>query len=204
MSYLELGLAVMTLVTIALVVMTVQRPDLTDARGGKLLAFLAFVVLTFVTSAMGFSTHMEHSKTTDFCLSCHTMKPFGQSLRVDNSSWVPAQHFQNNRVPRDRACFTCHTSYTMFGDTQAKLRGLKHLWVYYFGTIPGKIALYEPYLNRECLHCHAGARSFEESDLHKEIRADLTSNATSCLECHDTIHDEAPLAEQPMWTESQP
>ncbi len=204
MPYLELGLAAVTAVTIALVVLTVQRPDLTRARGGKVLAFLAFGVLTVLTSGLGFSAHMEHSKTTEFCLSCHVMKPYGQSLRVDDANWVPAQHFQNNRVERDHACFTCHTSYTMFGNTQAKLRGLKHLWVYYLGTIPNKIALYEPYQNRECLHCHGGARSFEESDLHKEIRADLGSNATSCLECHDTIHNVASLPEQALWQESTP
>jgi hypothetical protein len=92
----------------------------------------------------------------------------------------------------------------MFGDAKAKLRGLRHVYVYYSGNIPEKIQLYEPYNNRECLHCHAGARSFEESDLHKEVRADLGSNTTSCLECHDAAHNVGELAGKPLWKETKP
>jgi predicted CxxxxCH...CXXCH cytochrome family protein len=80
------------------------------------------------------------------------------------------------------------------------MKGLKHVYVYYLGTIPEKIALYEPYSNRECLHCHEGARSFEEGEDHKDLRADLASGATSCLECHSDTHDVQGLAEAPMWT----
>lgn len=204
MSYANEALAAVVLITIALIALLVLRPSLTAARGGRVLAFLAFLVLPALATAMGLSAHLEQSKSTEFCLSCHVMEPYGRSLRVDDASWLPAQHFQNNRVPRDRACFTCHTDYTMFGDTKAKLRGLKHVYVYYLGKIPDKIELYEPYNNRECLHCHAGARSFEENDLHKEVRADLSSNTTSCLECHDAVHNVHELAAKPSWKETEP
>ena len=90
------------------------------------------------------------------------MEPYGRSLLVDDPAYVPARHFQNNRVPRDDACFTCHTNYTLFGDYKAKLRGLRHVYVNYIGTIPKQIKLYDPYNNRECLHCHGGARTFED------------------------------------------
>jgi nitrate/TMAO reductase-like tetraheme cytochrome c subunit len=43
---------------------------------------------------------MERSKTTTFCLSCHTMESFGKSLYVDDPTHIPAAHFQNHRVPR--------------------------------------------------------------------------------------------------------
>jgi cytochrome c-type protein NapC len=201
MSYLNAGLVAVVLVAIALIVLVVLRPSLTAARGGRILAFLAFLVLPVLATAMGLSAHMEYSKSTEFCLSCHVMEPYGQSLRVDDAAWLPAQHFQNNRVPRDRACFTCHTDYAMFGDTRAKLRGLRHVYVYYLGDIPEKIQLYEPYNNRECLHCHAGARSFEESDLHKEMRTDLGSNTTSCMECHDAVHNVGELEGKPLWND---
>ena len=46
------------------------------------------------------------------------------------------QHYQNNRIPRDKACFTCHTDYTLFGDAKAKLRGLRHVYVNYLGRSP--------------------------------------------------------------------
>lgn len=193
------ALVAVVAVALALIALVVLRPSLTAARGGRILAFVALLVLPFLITAMGVSAHVESSKTTQFCLSCHVMEPYGRSLQVDDPSFLPAQHFQNNRIPRDQACFTCHTSYTMFGDAQAKLRGLRHVYVYYLGEIPEKIQLYEPYNNRECLHCHAGARRFEESDLHKEMHSELISNATSCMECHGPAHNVRELAEKPLW-----
>lgn len=204
MPYLDEAVVAVVLAAIALITLLVLRPSLTAVRGGRILAFLAFLVLPVLATAMGLSAHMEKSKTTEFCLSCHVMEPYGQSLRVDDESWLPAQHYQNNRIPRDHACFTCHTDYTLFGDYKAKLRGLRHVYVNYIGTIPAEIKLYEPYNNRECLHCHAGARSFEESDLHKEIRADLGANKTSCLECHDAVHNVHELKGKTLWKEPRP
>jgi cytochrome c-type protein NapC len=204
MPYLNEAVAAVVLATIALIALLVLRPSLTTVRGGRILAVLAFLVLPLLATGMGLSAHVEQSKSTEFCLSCHVMEPYGQSLLVDDASALPAQHYQNNRVPRDQACFTCHTDYTMFGDYKAKLRGLRHVYVNYLGTIPAEIKLYEPYNNRECLHCHAGARAFEESDLHKEIRADLGSNATSCLECHDAVHEVHDLKGKPLWKEPRP
>jgi nitrate/TMAO reductase-like tetraheme cytochrome c subunit len=206
MPYAGETLAVLVLITIALIALLVLRPSLTTARGGRILAFLGFLVLPVLATAMGVSTHLEHSKSTEFCLSCHVMEPYGKSLQVDDASAVPAFHFQNNLVPPEKACFTCHTDYTLFGDVNAKLRGAKHAYVYYLGNVPkpGEIKLYEPYNNRECLHCHAGARSFEESDLHKEMRADLTTGRTSCLECHDVGHEVADLEGKPLWKKSTP
>jgi cytochrome c-type protein NapC len=204
MPYLDEAVTAVVLVTIALIALVVLRPSLTAVRGGRILAFLAFLVLPVLATAMGLSAHVEQSKSTEFCLSCHVMEPYGRSLHVDDGTWLPAQHFQNNRIPRDQACFTCHTDYTLFGDAKAKLRGLRHVYVYYLGDIPDKIQLYESYNNRECLHCHAGARSFEESGLHKEIRSELGSNATSCLECHDAVHKIDELEGKPLWKEAKP
>jgi cytochrome c-type protein NapC len=126
------------------------------------------------------------------------MEPYGESLRVDDER-LAATHFQNNRVPRESACFTCHTDYTLFGDVNAKLRGLKHVWVYYVTGPPEELALYSPYRNRECLHCHDGARSFEENEMHADVMADLRGEATSCLECHEPVHDVAGVADAPRW-----
>ena len=64
------------------------------------------------------------------------MDDFGKSLHIDDPSYIPAAHFQNNRVPRDQACYMCHTNYTMLGTVTAKINGLRNLWVQYVGTIP--------------------------------------------------------------------
>lgn len=198
------GFVALVLVAIALIALLVLRPSLVAARGGRILAFLALFLLPLVVTGLGTSAQMEHSKSTRFCLSCHVMEPYGRSLLVDDPAYVPAQHFQNNRVPRDEACFTCHTHYALFGDAKAKLRGLRHVYVNYFGTIPKQIKLYEPYNNRECLHCHGGARSFEGNEMHQSVRAELGKNETSCLECHNTIHNVHGLASVKLWKEEKP
>jgi cytochrome c-type protein NapC len=190
------GIVVLSLVLIGWLVF---RPALTAARGGRILAFVAFFILPIAATGFGTRIHLEHSKSTQFCLSCHIMEPYGKSLYVDDPAHVPAAHFQNNRIPREEACFTCHTDYTMFGDLQAKIRGLKHLYVYYLKGAPPRLALYGPYKNRECLHCHAGARSFEEKSPHKEMRVQLTQNEMSCLACHNVVHNVEQLDKAKMW-----
>jgi cytochrome c-type protein NapC len=193
------AVATVIVLTIILIGLLLIRPSITAAQGGKILAFLAFFILPIVATVLGASIHLENSTSTQFCLSCHTMEAHGKSLYIDDPTYVPAAHFQNNRIPQDHACFTCHTDYTMFGDVNAKLRGLRHLYVYYFKPAPVKLALYAPFKNRECLHCHLTARSFEETSPHKEMREQLTSNEMSCLTCHSKIHDVANINKQKIW-----
>lgn len=175
------------------------RPSLTTAQGGKILAFIAFFILPILATGLGASIHLEHSTSTQFCLSCHVMEGHGKSLYIDDPTYVPAAHFQNNRIPKDQACFTCHTDYTMFGDVNAKLRGLQHLYVYYLKGAPSKLALYEPFKNRECLHCHAKGRSYEETSPHTEMAEQLASNDMSCLTCHTKIHDGGNVDKKKFW-----
>lgn len=193
--------AVVTLITLSiiLIALLLRRPSLTAAQGGKMLAFIAFFILPIVATVLGASIHLENSTSTQFCLSCHVMEAHGQSLYIDDPSYLPAAHFQNNRIPKDHACFTCHTDYTMFGDVNAKMRGLQHLYVYYFKATPAKLALYEPFKNRECLHCHDNGRSFEETSPHKEMKQQLTNNDMSCLTCHSKIHDVANIDKTKKW-----
>ena len=87
----------------------------------------------------------------------------------------------------------------MFGAVKVKLTGLKHFFIQYFGETPEEIELYSPFQNRECLHCHDGARSFVENPLHNAMMVDLQSNAMSCVQCHANIHDIAHLDEKTLW-----
>lgn len=185
--------------SVALICLLLIRPSLTLAQGGRILAFIAFFILPILATGLGASIHLENSTSTEFCLSCHVMEKHGKSLYIDDPSHVPAAHFQNNRIPKDHACFTCHTDYTMFGDVNAKIRGLQHLYVYYIKGAPEKLALYEPFKNRECLHCHAGGRSFEDTSPHREMREQLAGNDMSCLTCHSKIHDVANIEKAKIW-----
>jgi len=150
--------------------------------------------------------HIERSKQTQFCLSCHIMEPYGRSLRVDDASYIPAAHFQNNRVPRDEACYTCHADYTLYtGGIKSKIRGLHHIYAQYIGTPQQPIKLYHPFNNRECLHCHLGARSFEQGAVHNadpDLLPAVKANKLSCVSsgCHEVVHNAATLAKAKMWS----
>jgi nitrate/TMAO reductase-like tetraheme cytochrome c subunit len=187
------------LVSVFLVVVVMVRPSLIAGASGGALAVVAVAILPAVATTFGMNAHLEASKSTEFCLSCHVMEPYGESLTVDDTDHLPAAHFQNSRVPRDHACYSCHTTYTLYGDAAAKWKGMRHLWVNYFGTIPAKVELYEPFKNRECLHCHDGARTFEENEFHAESRQEIASNETSCLECHPVAHDIENLSSLERW-----
>jgi cytochrome c-type protein NapC len=88
----------------------VLRPAITVHAGGKILAFGVLFFLSLFCLTAGLDNEMERSKSTSFCLSCHIMEPYGQSLRVDDPSYLAAAHFQNHRVPAHEACYTCHTN----------------------------------------------------------------------------------------------
>ena len=186
--------------TIGLIVLLLVRPALLMTKGGNLILFLALFILPISSIRAGFRLHWESSKSTEFCMSCHVMEPYGQSLVVLDEEYLPAAHFQNRRIKYDKACFECHSTYTMFGDTKAKLNGLRHLVTYYTGRTPEKIELYQPYHNRECLKCHQGSRGFVEE--HEDDMEEYLSNEELCLDCHDVGHEVETLDEQEMWKPS--
>jgi nitrate/TMAO reductase-like tetraheme cytochrome c subunit len=190
-------------ITLAIAGLLVVRPGITAGRGGKILAFLGLLIFPVFAGLLGLDHHLERSKRTQFCLSCHIMEPYGKSLKVDDKSYIPAAHFQNNRVPRDEACYTCHTDYTLYtGGIKAKVRGLHHIYVQYIGTPHQPVKLYQPFNNRECLHCHLGARSFEEGTTHSAVMDEIKSNQLSCVSsgCHDMVHNVAHLNDVKYWS----
>ncbi|MEP6714818.1 MAG: NapC/NirT family cytochrome c [Terriglobia bacterium] len=196
--------------TICLALLAGFRPELTRSTGGKIFAFAALAVAPGLSLWGGFEAHLDRATSTQFCLSCHVMEDFGRSLHYDDRSYLPATHYQNNFVPRDHACYTCHTDYAMFGGVKAKFRGLQHIYVQYLGTIPQAkdIKLYEPFSNKTCLHCHLGARKFEEVNGHHKAPDTLArakSGAISCISsgCHDTIHDVTDLKGATFWKGTQ-
>jgi hypothetical protein len=195
--YLLIALAIVLVATVVI------RPSLTANRGGKELAFVVMFLLPVLVAVMGASEHMARSEQTQFCLSCHIMEPYGRSLWIDDATYVPAAHFQNARIPRDQACYTCHTDYVMYGTILTKIGGLRHVYAQYLGKPENPIHLYTPYNNRECLHCHAGARSFEKDAVHMAIMPDIVSNQLSCISsgCHGNVHNAAHVAEMKLWQE---
>ncbi len=188
----------------ALLVAVWPRTGLSAA--GRGFAFLVLFVFPVTAGVLGLRAQVEHATHTEFCVSCHVMELHGKSLRIDDTSLLAAAHFQGGRIPRDKACFTCHTTYAMFGDMRAKLIGLKHMYVNYIKGPPAETAvrLYTPYNNRECLHCHSGTRRFEEGKIHRLVAGRIEKirlNELSCVssECHSVMHDVANLGDGAEW-----
>lgn len=203
MSTSEL-LGVLITITLILTAFLVFKTSPTVNRGGKILAFLGLFVLPVLIMWLGTHEHIERSKQTAFCLSCHEMEVYVKSLYINDKKHMPAVHFQNNQIPPGTACYACHTDYTMYGDLYDKLRGFKHLYVHYLGTIPDTLALYGAYHNQGCLTCHAGARSFEEQEKHTKAfmtMQGIKNNTISCMDhdCHAQVHDLEHFDEVEFW-----
>jgi mono/diheme cytochrome c family protein len=195
-------------VVIALVVLTIAlaglflvRPSITVGATGKILAFVSLCVLPVLCISTGMSFHMQRSQQTSSCISCHSMASHGQSLHLEDPKYIPAQHFQNHFVPPDKACYTCHTDYTIYGPWKSRIDGLRYVYMTYIGAVPKTIHLKGKYSNLQCLHCHAGARDFEEHLNQMPPIGDLTSNRISCLSsgCHDMIHNASEVGRLRMW-----
>ncbi|MDX2021392.1 MAG: NapC/NirT family cytochrome c [Deltaproteobacteria bacterium] len=179
-------------------------PTLLHTHWGKLALLVGAVVLPVVTSAGSMAVGFHQSSRTVFCLTCHEMQNHGKSLFADNPKSLVAAHYQNRLVDRDSICYSCHKDYAMFGDVKAKLNGLRHVYVHYLGSIPNKFALYQPYPNSNCLHCHADARRFVEGQAHAGVMTKILSNQMSCLGCHNVAHDMKNVEAGNFWQAQYP
>jgi cytochrome c-type protein NapC len=176
---------------------------LATERAGRWLFFAGAFIVPLAAAFYGSSAALHTSTQTNFCLSCHEMKPYGQSLMVDDDEVLPSIHYQNHLVPSDQACYTCHRDYAMFGTAKTKLNGLRHLYAHYISGVPDTIKLFEPFSNANCLHCHDGARNFMEKKQHNNDSAleRIRSGQMSCLTsgCHDVGHSVHHLEDFDMW-----
>src|SRR5215831_11435680 len=83
-------IAFLVVLTGVLALVAGLRARLTRSREGKILAFVALLILPVVSVWVGFSAQMERATSTSFCLSCHVMNDHGRSLRVDDPSYLAA------------------------------------------------------------------------------------------------------------------
>jgi cytochrome c-type protein NapC len=198
-------LIALIILTIFLAIFFLVRPSVTAGATGKILAFVGLFILPVLCVGAGMSEHVQRSEQTRFCISCHAMEPYGRSLYVDDPSYIPAQHFQNHRVPANEACYACHADYTIYGPLKDKLRGVTRIYMQYVSSPPKQITIPGGYSNGQCLHCHNGARSFEDNPVHQAIMATIVSNQMSCISsgCHDTTHNVESLDHAKFWRPGQ-
>ena len=188
------------LIAIALVLKKQEK-----GREWKLIAFIAFAIFPLLYAFGVTDQNMDSMKQVEFCGSCHNMTPYVESLTEDDDELLASVHFRNNYVPQETACYSCHTSYAMFGGMKAKAQGLRHVWVYLTDSEKDSIALYEPYDNDNCLRCHSSSERFQKNKQHnneKNLLKEMRSGATSCLTagCHDVAHHfESEESEEEEW-----
>lgn len=174
-------------------------PFLAGHTAGRVVLLVGIGALPLLLAAGNISYGVHASSSTRFCLSCHEMQRHGKSLFVDNRQALAAVHYQSRLIDRETVCYSCHKDYALFGDVSAKLNGLRHVWAHYVAGVPDKLALYKPYPNSNCLHCHDDSRSFVDAPAHRPILDALAAGTTSCLSCHRVAHDMARVDAGQFW-----
>lgn len=91
-------------------------PALDNLRGRTQdVCVLGALLAARAVAAGGAGHHIQQAQTTESGLSCHIMRPYGDSLYIDNARLLSAVRYQNKRIPTSRACYACHTDYAMSG-----------------------------------------------------------------------------------------
>lgn len=180
---------VLSLLILALIVFVVKRHrhDLMNPTTRWLHLLSLCIIPTFILFLGNFVAY-EEAKEVNFCASCHpVMDPYVNDLKDPNTKNLAGIHSQNRYI-QETQCYACHVGYGINGTMNAKLNGLIHMFKFYTGTYKHPIKLYQPFTNANCLRCHAGAKKFEEKDVHIGIMTEIASNAMSCLDCHGPPH----------------
>jgi nitrate/TMAO reductase-like tetraheme cytochrome c subunit len=181
-------IAVIAIIALLVLVRFLRTPATGVARVFSVVAMIA-IPGVWLMGMLAYSDSQMHK--VSFCLKCHEMQPYGESLKVEDDESLPAAHYRNNRVPQEKACYVCHTNPGFLGYVDAKLRGVHDVRVHYFGKAPDQLELAAPFRNAVCLQCHGEAENFLKGMGHqfpKSLINDLRAEKTSCLECHDVAH----------------
>ncbi|WP_366924479.1 NapC/NirT family cytochrome c [Metallumcola ferriviriculae] len=143
-----------------------------------LLKALGYLGIIFLFGIAAFFATYGATSSTDFCKSCHEVKPFVES-------WEQSPH-------QEVHCFGCHEYQRPGGFIESKARGLSYLVAYYTqkDPIPVKGIFYES----KCISCHLGSnKDFPEAPLlPKEPvdHGDLITRQRPCTECHQNTGHE--------------
>ncbi len=153
---------------------------------------IGFVVLAPLAYLLNAGLAISGAKSVAFCNSCHVMHGYVKDLQDPDSEHLAAQHFQYRWI-NDHQCYTCHSDYGLFGDVDAKIAGLRHVWFYTLGGYELPLKIRGTYDNQRCLVCHAPVKSYQEIAEHEKNAATIATSATSCIggACHVAPHPKA-------------
>ncbi len=180
--------AVRLLVALAIIGIVVVIYSLLKYKGAAVgplswgLLVAGTVASPLLITSVGTILVFERAERVEFCASCHlTMKSFVDDMKDPKSNSLAALHFRNRYIP-DNQCYSCHTSYGLFGTVEAKKEGLTDTYRYYTRTFHLPIKMRHPYPNHDCLKCHAGSAKWLAS--HEDYKDALFSGEATCMQCH--------------------
>ncbi|MGD0579454.1 MAG: NapC/NirT family cytochrome c, partial [Bryobacteraceae bacterium] len=152
------------------------------------------LIVPALSTMFGTLLVFERAERVEFCGSCHkAMQAYVDDMRNPDSASLAAVHYKNRYIPRNQ-CYTCHTSFGMFGTVHAKIAGLVDVHKYYTGKFHLPLKMREAYRNDDCLKCHAG--SVKWSANHFSFKNAILAGDTRCIDCHGLNHPPHRLADQ--------
>ncbi len=174
-------------VTVLLLLIAASFKGKVETKGRKIFLMVSMVLVPGAW-LLAVAVHDIHEmEKVEFCIQCHSMDGYYESLHSDDEDSLVAQHYQNNRVPQKFACYECHADHTpVTGFTKTKMKGLYEAYLEYLGDVEMPVKMHKPYSNVNCLRCHETAKNFRKT--HEDDLEDLVADKTSCLECHDVAH----------------
>ncbi len=172
-----------------------RRPPLTGVT--KLVLLAGIFVFPLMSAMSGNVSGYDTTQKREFCGGCHVMIPWTADAEDPNSKSLASMHARNELFG-DRNCYRCHEDYAMFGAVTTKATGMVHLlhYVKTYWSVPaeetfGRIHIYNPYPNHNCMHCHSTELDgFEELADHKGAIESIRSGKESCVSsgCHGPAH----------------
>src|SRR5262245_45847922 len=156
----------------------------------RLVALLALIVLPATAVLLANYHTFEGVHEVRGCASCHVMLPMVNDMQDPKSETLAALHYKNRWIADDQ-CFHCHSDYGLGGNLEAKMTGFRHLARYTTRTYQEPIKARVKFDNNNCLHCHEKAPKWVAVEGHVEALPDLTTNKTTCVECHGDPHPTA-------------
>jgi nitrate/TMAO reductase-like tetraheme cytochrome c subunit len=167
-----------------------------QSAGSWGLLIAGVLVVPSISTMFGTLLVFERAERVEFCGSCHkAMQVYVDDMENPLSESLAAVHYRNRYIPRNQ-CYTCHTSFGLFGTVQAKVAGIIDVHKYYTGSFRRQIQMREPYRNDDCLKCHSG--SIKWSSNHTGSKDLIFAGKTTCLECHGRFHPAHTLAKSAL------
>ncbi len=158
----------------------------TNGSGAWVGLVVSVCVLPSFGMMLGTVLVFERAERVEFCGSCHAaMHAYVADMHDTGSPSLAAVHYRNRYIPLNQ-CYTCHTSFGLFGTMQAKIAGVEDVRRFYLGSFHQPIRMRVPYENGDCLKCHG--ESARWAARHSEVRDAVFAGKMRCLGCHGKVH----------------